>query len=148
MEKVMKNNKKGFTLIELMITVAIIGILAAVALPAYQDYTIRAQISEGISLTSGAKTFVEDYYASKGTFPVDAVTANLPTGTQGKYISGLDVANGVISATFSSTAPQSSNSKINGNKIELTPVIGASSNLIWTCNFTGMKKYSPSSCRG
>src|SRR5690606_26320400 len=82
--------QKGFTLIELMITVAIVGILAAVALPAYQDYTIRAQVAEGLSLASGAKVVVAEYYANRGDFPADNDGAGYG-GAEGKYVTAVDI---------------------------------------------------------
>jgi len=83
----MKNIQQGFTLIELMIVVAIIGILAAVAIPSYQDYTARAQVSEAMSLTSGIKTSIAEWYADKGGFPADP--ASVSATTTGKYVGSI-----------------------------------------------------------
>ena len=94
--------QQGFTLIELMIVVAIIGILAAIAIPAYQDYTIRAQVSEGLNLAAGAKAAVTEYYQDQGVFPGDNVTAGIEDAAniEGKYVSQVEVgANGVITVT-------------------------------------------------
>ncbi|MCW5155901.1 pilin, partial [Burkholderia cenocepacia] len=91
--------QKGFTLIELMITVAIVGILAAVALPAYQDYTIRAQVAEGLSLADGAKVVVAEYQDHHGSLPADGTAAGYSVST-GKYVTGTAIANGIITATF------------------------------------------------
>ncbi|HEX2139136.1 MAG TPA: pilin, partial [Woeseiaceae bacterium] len=111
----MKKVQQGFTLIELMIVVAIIGILAAIAIPAYQDYTIRAQVSEGLNLASGAKVAVAEYYQNNGAWPscndlaTCADNAGLPAATTitGNYVSQVAVgANGVITATFSNANPQ------------------------------------------
>ncbi|WP_279610004.1 pilin [Burkholderia contaminans] len=140
------NTQKGFTLIELMITVAIVGILAAVALPAYQDYTIRAQVAEGFTLAEGAKTAVSEYFANAGTLPADGPTANYG-GATGKYVTGVAVAAGAITATYGN----SSNAKIIGGTVTLTPKPDVNTGvLVWSCSYDGTKvvqKYVPSSCK-
>ena len=143
----MKKNESGFTLIELMIAVAIVGILSAVALPAYTDYTVRAQVTEGISLASGAKAFVAEYYANKGEFPDAESVAEYP-GAVGKFVSGVTITegNGIITATFGGDA----NSNISGQAITLTPSEEANGNLSWECAAaadTMEAKYLPSSCK-
>jgi type IV pilus assembly protein PilA len=100
----MKHVQQGFTLIELMIVVAIIGILAAVAIPSYQDYTARAQVSEGMQLTSQFKTPLAEYYADKGDYTALTFT-NLGGTTSGKYVASIaataiDAATIVVTATF------------------------------------------------
>ena len=95
--------QKGFTLIELMIVVAIIGILAAIAIPAYQDYTIRAQVSEGMNLAAAAKAAVAETFLNRGVAPATRTAAGMSpngTDTSGKYVSSVDVANGVITVTY------------------------------------------------
>src|SRR5690349_666657 len=99
----MNTVQKGFTLIELMIVVAIVGILAAIALPAYQDYTVRSKVSEGLSLVSGAKTAVSETYASTGNWPGTNAAAGLAASTSitGKYVASVDVSgNGKITVIF------------------------------------------------
>ncbi len=99
--------QQGFTLIELMIVVAIIGILAAIAIPAYQDYTIRAQVSEGLNLAGGAKAAVSEYTMDTGTFPTDNTVAGISVATDitGKYVDGVQVgANGVITVGYGNDA--------------------------------------------
>ncbi|HFA7099441.1 TPA: pilin [Neisseria gonorrhoeae] len=93
----MNTLQKGFTLIELMIVIAIVGILAAVALPAYQDYTARAQVSEAILLAEGQKSAVTEYYLNHGEWPKDNTSAGVanPTEIKGKYVQSVTVANGV-----------------------------------------------------
>jgi type IV pilus assembly protein PilA len=140
--------QQGFTLIELMIVVAIIGILAAIAIPAYQDYTIRAQVSEGMSLASGSKTAVAEYYQDHGTFPADNSTAGVsdPSDIQGKYTSSVTVgANGVISVTYGKDANQD---LINdGGQLVLTPVTHTGS-VEWGCDNSDLPaKWLPSACR-
>ncbi|EMS5307055.1 pilin, partial [Neisseria gonorrhoeae] len=102
----MNTLQKGFTLIELMIVIAIVGILAAVALPAYQDYTARAQVSEAILLAEGQKSAVTEYYLNNGEWPAnngDAGVASTPTDIKGKYVQKVEVNNGVVTATMASS---------------------------------------------
>ncbi|EMT2872685.1 pilin, partial [Neisseria gonorrhoeae] len=100
----MNTLQKGFTLIELMIVIAIVGILAAVALPAYQDYTARAQVSEAILLAEGQKSAVTEYYLNHGKWPKDNTSAGVanPTEIKGKYVQSVTVANGVVTAQMKS----------------------------------------------
>ncbi|ENS8501004.1 prepilin-type N-terminal cleavage/methylation domain-containing protein, partial [Neisseria gonorrhoeae] len=102
----MNTLQKGFTLIELMIVIAIVGILAAVALPAYQDYTARAQVSEAILLAEGQKSAVTEYYLNNGIWPEnngDAGVASSPTDIKGKYVKSVTVAKGVVTAEMASS---------------------------------------------
>ncbi|HEZ2827609.1 TPA: pilin [Neisseria meningitidis] len=114
----MNTLQKGFTLIELMIVIAIVGILAAVALPAYQDYTARAQVSEAILLAEGQKSAVTEYYLNHGTWPANNSSAGVATSSdiKGKYVKEVKVANGVITATMLSTGV---NKEIQGKKLSL-----------------------------
>lgn len=148
----MKKVQQGFTLIELMIVVAIIGILAAIAIPAYQDYTIRAQVSEGLAITSAAKVAVTEYWQDRGVFPPSAAAAGLPanaTDIAGRYVSqvGLTANTGVLTVTYSSSSPQAANDAIDGDTIILTPVTSAGA-VNWECSSTTIDaNHRPSSCR-
>ncbi|HEZ4381552.1 TPA: pilin [Neisseria meningitidis] len=114
----MNTLQKGFTLIELMIVIAIVGILAAVALPAYQDYTARAQVSEAILLAEGQKSAVTEYYLNHGEWPGDNSSAGVATSSKikGKYVKEVTVANGVVTATMLSSGV---NNEIKGRKLSL-----------------------------
>ncbi|MBJ7764013.1 pilin [Neisseria meningitidis] len=114
----MNTLQKGFTLIELMIVIAIVGILAAVALPAYQDYTARAQVSEAILLAEGQKSAVTEYYLNHGEWPGDNSSAGVATSAdiKGKYVKSVEVKNGVVTATMLSTGV---NNEIKGKKLSL-----------------------------
>ena len=144
--KLKSQMQKGFTLIELMITVAIVGILAAVALPAYQDYTIRGQASEGMVLAEGAKTAVAETYANKGEMPKTNAEAGFD-GAKGKYVGKVEIgANGAITATYDGDANATN---LKGKTLTLTPNVEASGNLSWKCESGDLKqKYLPSSCKG
>lgn len=139
------NTQKGFTLIELMIVVAIIGILAAVALPAYQDYTVRAQASELMALTDGAKVAVTEYYQTNGKLPGSGSDAGYP-GATGKYTTSVGIGgSGVITATANSTT---ANTELQGKTITLTPSVSdTNKTLVWSCGGTLADRYRPSSCR-
>jgi len=144
----MRNLQKGFTLIELMIVVAIIAILAAIALPAYQDYLIRSQVSEGSTLSSGAKTAVAEYFSNKGVLPADNDEAGLAAAAdiKGKYVSEVEVSStGTIEATFAGAAV---NEKIKNGVLVFSPITNAGS-IEWTCKAaSGIdNKYLPTSCR-
>ncbi|HGH6842485.1 TPA: pilin [Neisseria meningitidis] len=114
----MNTLQKGFTLIELMIVIAIVGILAAVALPAYQDYTARAQVSEAILLAEGQKSAVTEYYLNHGKWPDGNSNAGVASSStiKGKYVEKVEVAKGVITATMLSTGV---NNEIQGKKLSL-----------------------------
>jgi type IV pilus assembly protein PilA len=139
--------QQGFTLIELMIVVAIIGILAAIAIPAYQDYTIRAQVSEGLNLSAGAKAAVAEYFMDTGVFPGSNTRAGLETDTNinGNYVTSVGVSGlGVITVTYGGTR---ANTQISGDTLTLTPAANAGS-VEWVCDAgTILDKHVPAVCR-
>ena len=124
--------QKGFTLIELMIVVAIIGILAAIAIPAYQDYTIRAQVSEGMNLAAAAKAAVAETYLNRGKAPATRTAAGMSpngTDTSGKYVDEIRVANGVITIVYGNEA----NTQIVNKTLELVPYVTPDQSVAWRC---------------
>lgn len=128
----MKTLQKGFTLIELMIVVAIIGILAAIALPAYQDYTIRSQVTEGLTLAASAKTAVAETFSNTGAAPADRTAAGMSaaaTDTSGNYVTQVAVANGTITITYGNKA----NAQIAGQTLSLTPYETQDLSVVWVC---------------
>ena len=161
----MKAVQKGFTLIELMIVVAIIGILAAIGLPAYQDYTIKAQVAEGPQLSEGVKTAIAEFYASNGTWPVDETTApgslGFATPPMGTYVGSITVGNGGITVTYGNKA----HTNILGQSLGMSPIVSANGDLSWVCGnatpafadaaptvatpgvTTVVAKYLPASCK-
>jgi type IV pilus assembly protein PilA len=149
----LKQTQKGFTLIELMIVVAIIGILAAIAIPAYQDYTIRAQVTEGLNLASDLKAVIGELYADKGSgAEIDSGTNGVPVDTykSGKYVEKIGVTDGTITITFGGQA----NAKLKAagaNVLTLQPSTNTNGDIVWYCggaNTTVQPKYLPASCRG
>jgi type IV pilus assembly protein PilA len=138
----MKKVQQGFTLIELMIVVAIIGILAAIAIPQYQDYTKRAHVSEGLNLASAAKNAVADYYSTNGVMPTSNTEAGIAASNQikGNAVDSVGVgANGVITITY--------NAKVEASKtVTLTPAATAGA-IQWTCGGDVNTKYRPANCR-
>ena len=145
--------QQGFTLIELMIVVAIIGILAAIAIPAYQDYTIRAQVSEGLSLSSGAKAAVAEFFQDSGSWPTNNELAGLeavPANINGKYVSSVTVSGtatrGLITVAYNGP---DANAAITAAELELEGDGTGGGSIVWDCRAgTNMQaKWLPAACR-
>jgi len=155
--------QSGFTLIELMIVVAIIGILASIAIPAYQDYTIRAQVTEAFSLASELKGPIQEYRKERGKLPPDNAAAGVPEADKliGNYVTRVEVSQGAINVTFGNFA----NKQIEGQIVTLQPIVvkgSPASPMSWRCGYRdvprGMeavgdnrtnldRRFLPSSCR-
>jgi len=155
--------QSGFTLIELMIVVAIIGILASIAIPAYQSYTVRAQVTEAFSLASELKGPIQEYRKERGILPVDNAAAGVPEPDKliGNYVTRVEVSHGAINVTFGNFV----NKAIDGQTVTLQPilVIGSpASPMSWRCGYRGVPhgmeaagenrtnidvKFLPTSCR-
>lgn len=134
--------QSGFTLIELMIVVAIIGILAAIAIPAYNDYMVRARVSELINVGSNAKTSVAEYRISRGSMPTSNAQAGV-TSVVSQYVSSVSIgANGVITIVGNQTSLGTGAAL----SIVLTPTF-TNGAVRWTCTATGASQYAPGSCR-
>lgn len=144
----MKRVQQGFTLIELMIVVAIVGILAAIALPAYQDYTIRAKVSEGLARAAEAKTSVAEYYSSKGTLGAFTASAGFNSASAGnvKSVKCGSSGCGIIEVTMSAPV------QVKDTSFVLSATPSATTGIIvWKCQAGGTKpiltKYLPGSCK-
>ena len=141
-----KNDQQGFTLIELMIVVAIMGILAATAIAAYQRYTIRAQVAEGLNLSAPFKTAVGEFFSDSGAFPADNEDAGLsdPNDYVGKYVNSVSINGAIVSIQYGNDA----HAQINGETVILT-AFNTGGAVTWTCTSGGViaDNYLPSVCR-
>ncbi|MDN5871162.1 MAG: pilin [Nitrococcus sp.] len=141
--------QQGFTLIELMIVVAIIGILAAIAIPAYQDYIARSQMTEALNLTSGQKANVASIWMSQGAF--DSADngkfgiPTTPTNISGQYVAQVAVTNGVITATMQGSGVSSG---IQSATLTLSPDASGSGSITWICSSSAAQKFVPQNCNG
>jgi type IV pilus assembly protein PilA len=140
--------QQGFTLIELMIVVAIIGILAAIAIPAYQDYTIRAQVSEGLNLSGGAKVAVTEYFQDRGALPVSNAQAGVaaPGAILGKYVASVTiVADGELEVLYGGASHAT---LLAGNTLLMTPDTTSGGSVQWNCTSADIAvRHLPSACR-
>jgi len=142
----MKKSQSGFTLIELMIVVAIIGILSTLAMSAYQTYSVRAQVAEGLNLAGPVQSAIAEFNNDRGTFPADNTDAALlaPSSYEGRYVAGISVAGAVVSIQYGNSA----SAQIAGETVTLTAQnVGGS--LIWNCATGGVIRttFLPAVCR-
>lgn len=145
----MQHKQQGFTLIELMIVVAIIGILAAIAIPAYQDYIARSQVSEALNLAGGQKTTVAELFTQQGTLAnADSGTNGIPAAASitGTYVASVGVTNGVITATFKGAGSVAGG--LEANSVVLTPDTSSGGAIVWNCSSSTIDASKlPASCR-
>lgn len=144
-----RKTSQGFTLIELMITVAIVGILAAIAMPAYQNYVIRGQVSEGITISGGLQVAIQEYYANTGSFPANNTDLGLSMPS-GKYATVNNIQNGVIIVNYNGPDANANLKSASGSSkgIALVPQDDGNGNVHWLCGVRGIPTvYAPSSCQ-
>jgi type IV pilus assembly protein PilA len=145
--------QQGFTLIELMIVVAIIGILAAIAIPAYKDYTIRAQVSEGLILASGAKAAVSEFYMDSGVFPVTNAEAGISAAAEiiGRYATDVTVTDpGLITVTYNNVGTTHADLAGVGVLVLTPTATSTQASVTWDCSgvaTTLPSKWLPAACR-
>lgn len=146
----MKTMQKGFTLIELMIVIAIIGILAAIALPAYQDYTKRSRVSEGLSLAGGAKSALTEYYASNNEWPADNAAAGIATSITGNAVKSVVASRSATGAAGKGLITVTFNNKVTDGATLIMEGEGNDAGSVkWTCTGGSLvTKYRPFECRG
>jgi len=137
-EHIMKKQQKGFTLIELMIVVAIIGILAAIAIPSYQDYIKRSKVSELLNVASAAKTSISEYFITNGTLPADRTAAGF-SDVSTKYVAGMDWGGTYLAINGTGD--------VSDVAIKLKPTDMGSGNIDWKCSAISGTQYVPASCR-
>ena len=161
----MKSIQKGFTLIELMIVVAIIGILAAIAIPAYQDYTVRAQVTEGLNLASAIKASVAESFAQNGVWPANNLAIGITTAPSGKYVSAVNLTTGTITIVYAGAQVNTNALTAATNSLSIKPMVSGNGDVIWNCGYkavigvdpvtgasgalvnTVLPKYLPATCR-